>query len=192
MLAAYHGQIWNASKIGASLGLNYHTVNYYLDYLQNTYLILALAPYHVNIRNRLVKSPKIFWRDTGLLHALLKAPRMETLLSQPWVGASWEGWCINQILAALKTTGEDFDAYFFRTNDGYEIDLVLKFSKGLWAFEFKLTTAPGREDMERLNAAADLIKADKRLLISKSDRPTASSEFISTNMRHCLKIILGE
>lgn len=190
MLAAYHGQIWNASKIGASLGLSYHTVNHYLDYLQNTYLILALTPYHVNIRKRLVKSPKIFWRDSGLLHALLEVPRLETLLSQPWVGASWEGWCINQILAALKTAGEDFDAYFFRTNDGYEIDLVLKFSRGLWAFEFKLTSAPGAEDMKRLNVAADLIKADKCLLISKSSKPTASPDFISTNMRHCLEIIL--
>lgn len=190
MLAACHGQIWNASKIGASLGLNYHTVNHYLDYLENAYLILALAPYHTNIRKRLVKSPKIFWRDSGLLHALLEVQNKEMLLSQPWVGASWEGWCINQILATLKTAGEDFDAYFFRTNDGYEIDLVLKFSKGLWAFEFKLTSAPGAEDMKRLNAAADLIKAEKRLLISKSARSAASSEFISTNIRHCLELIL--
>lgn len=190
MLAAYHGQIWNASKIGASLGLSYHTVNHYLDYLENTYLILPLAPYHANIRKRLVKSPKIFWRDSGLLHALLEAPDKETLLSQPWVGASWEGWCINQILAALKTAGKNFDAYFFRTNDGREIDLVLKLSQGLWAFEFKLTTAPSAEDMKRFNATADLIKADKRFLISKSERSAAGSKFVSTHMRHCLEIIL--
>ena len=190
MLAACHGQIWNASKIGASLGLSYHTVNHYLDYLQNTYLILSLAPYHANIRKRLVKSPKIFWRDSGLLHALLEVSDKEALLSQPWVGASWEGWCINQILAALKTAGKDFDAYFFRTNDGHEVDLVLKFSKGLWAFEFKLTGSPGTEDMERLNTAADLIKADKRILVSKSLRSASGSRFISTHLRHCLEIIL--
>lgn len=192
MLAACHGQIWNASKIGANLGLSYHTVNHYLDYLQNTYLILALAPYHANIRKRLVKSPKIFWRDSGLLHALLEVPNMETLLIQPWVGASWEGWCINQILTALKTAGENFGLYFFRTNDGHEIDLIVKFSKGLWAFEFKLTSAPGIEDMKRLNTSADLIQADKRFLISKSVRTTAGSKFTSTNIRHCLEIILDK
>ncbi len=190
MLAACHGQIWNASKIGASLGLSYHTVNHYLEYLQDTYLILSLAPYHANIRKRLVKSPKIFWRDSGLLHALLGVSNLEGLLSQPWVGASWEGWCINQILATLKTVGEDFDAYFFRTNDGREVGLVLKFRKGLWAFEFRLTSAPGVEDMNRLNTVADLIKADRRILISKSARPESSSKFISTHLRHGLELLL--
>mgnify|MGYP001606885171 CR=1 FL=1 len=190
MLAACHGQIWNASKIGASLGLSYHTVNHYLDYLEDTYLILSLAPYHANIRKRIVKSPKIFWRDSGLLHALLDVSSMEALLSQPWVGASWEGWCINQILATLKTAGKDCDAYFFRTNDGHEIDLVLESSKGLWAFEFKLTSAPGAEDMKRLNAAADMIKAGKRFLITRSSGLETGSGFVSTNIHRCLKIIL--
>lgn len=190
MLAAGHGQIWNASKIGASLGLSYHTVNHYLECLQDTYLILSLAPYHANIRKRLVKSPKIFWRDSGLLHSLLGVSNMEGLLSQPWVGTSWEGWCINQILATLKTAGEDFDAYFLRTNDGREVDLLLKFRKGLWAFEFKLTSAPGVEDMNRLNTVSDLIKADRRILISKSTRPESSSKFISTHLRQGLEILL--
>ena len=190
MLAASHGQIWNASKIGASLGLSYHTVNHYLDYLQNTYLILSLPPYSANIRKRLVKSPKIFWRDSGLVHALLGISDREELLSQPWIGASWEGWCINQILATLKTTGRDFEAYFVRTNDGHEIDLVLKFSKGLWAFEFKLTSSPGVEDMNRLGAIAGLIKADKRILVSKSIKSEIGSKSISTNLHHSLEIIL--
>ena len=190
MLAACHGQIWNASKIGSSLGLSYHTVNHYLDYLQNTYLILSLPPYHTNIRKRLVKSPKIFWRDSGLLHALLEVSNLEMLLSQPWVGAGWEGWCINQILATLKTAGEDFEAYFFRTNDGHEIDLIVKFRKGLWTFEFKLTSSPGREDMNQLNAVSDLIKADQRILISKTGRSESDRRFTSTNLRHCLEIIL--
>lgn len=190
MLAASHGQIWNASKIGASLGLSYHTVNDYLDYLQNAYLILSLAPYHANIRKRLIKSPKIYWWDSGLLHALMEISSMEALLAQPWVGASWEGWCIHQILATLKTAGKNFDAYFFRTNDGYEIDLILKFSNSLWAFEFKLTGSPGVEDMKRLNFTADLIQADKRFLISKTSRIEHSPKFVSTNMRNCLESIL--
>ncbi len=191
MLAACHGQIWNASKIGASLGLSYHTVNHYLDYLQDIYLILSLPPYYANIRKRLVKSPKLFWRDSGLLHALLDASSVEALLSQPWVGASWEGWCINQILATLKTAGKNFDVYFFRTNDGREIDLVLKFSKSLWALEFKLTSSPGIDDMERLNSTADLIKADKRFLISKTLKSEVGSRFISTNIHGCLEMLLA-
>lgn len=190
MLAASHGQIWNASKIGASLGLSYHTVNDYLDYLQNAYLIFSLAPFHANIRKRLIKSPKIYWCDSGLLHALMEISSREALLAQPWVGASWEGWCLYQILATLKTAGKNFDAYFFRTNDGYEMDLILKFSNSLWAFEFKLTGSPGVEDMKRLNFTADLIQADKRFLISKTSRIEHSPRFVSTNMRNCLEVIL--
>ncbi|OGW84797.1 MAG: hypothetical protein A3C35_05780, partial [Omnitrophica bacterium RIFCSPHIGHO2_02_FULL_46_11] len=136
MLAACHGQIWNASRIGSSMGLSYHTVNQYLDYLQNAYLIFVLRPFHTNIRKRLVKSPKIFWRDSGLLHALLGASSKENLLAKPWVGASWEGWALGQIIFTLQAAGELFDAYYFRTSDGSEIDLVLEFSKGRWAFEF--------------------------------------------------------
>ena len=88
MLAALHGQVWNASQVGQSLGLSYHTVNSYLDYLAGAFLIRRLPPYQSNIRKRLVKSPRIYWRDSGLLHALLNAPDERALLSQPWVGAS--------------------------------------------------------------------------------------------------------
>jgi hypothetical protein len=189
MLAACHGQIWNASKIGASLGLSYHTVNHYLDYLENAYLILRLPPFHANIRKRLVKSPKIFWRDSGLLHALLEVSSREALLSQPWVGASWEGWCINQILATLKTMGQDFDACYFRTADGHEIDLLLKFRKGLWAFEFKLTSSPSIDDMKGLKSAAEMVKADKQVLVSKTLKSEEGIGRISTNMSRCLEIL---
>lgn len=190
MLAACQGQVWNASKIGASLGLSYHTVNHYLDYLQNAYLILCLPSYHANLRKRLVKSPKIFWRDTGLLHSLWGVSGIQALLAQPGVGASWEGWCINQILAALKTAGEAFDASFFRTSDGREIDLVLKFRKGLWAFEFKLTSSPGPEDMKRLHDTGNLIGVDRCVLVSRSGKIEVNPGLVSTNMRGCLKIIL--
>ncbi|OGW86460.1 MAG: hypothetical protein A3A81_02720 [Omnitrophica bacterium RIFCSPLOWO2_01_FULL_45_10b] len=190
MLAACHGQIWNASRIGSSMGLSYHTVNQYLDYLQNAYLIFVLRPFHTNIRKRLVKSPKIFWRDSGLLHALLGASSKENLLAKPWVGASWEGWALGQIIFTLQAAGELFDAYYFRTSDGSEIDLVLEFSKGRWAFEFKLTSTPSPDDMKRLNAAADLIKADKRILISKTNKLDCGPNFISGNIRQCLNQIL--
>ena len=187
MLAALHGQIWNASTVGASMGLNYHTVNRYLDYLENAYLLTRLPPYHANIRKRLIKSPKIFWNDSGLLHALLGAVNRQTLLSQPWLGASWEGWALNQIVSSLKATGQSFEPYFFRTSDGHEIDLIVEFSKGLWAFEFKLTTSPGPQDFKKLNNISNLIKADKRILVTRTLQPHESKTFVSTNIRHCLE-----
>ncbi len=191
MLAACHGQIWNASHVGSSMGLSYHTVNHYLDYLQNAYLIYLLQPFHANIRKRLVKNPKVFWRDSGLLHAVMGVKTMDSLLTQPWVGASWEGWILNQIILTLQAAGESFDAFFFRTSEGYEIDLILEFSKGRWAFEFKLSSTPSPNDMRRLNMMADLIKADKRILVSKTDKFEANSKFISGNIRQCLKQILA-
>ena len=89
MLAAVHGQEWNASQVGKSLALSYHTVNSYLDYLEGAFLVRRLPAYRANIRKRLVKRPKVYWRDTGLLHALLNVSDQAALLSQPWVGASW-------------------------------------------------------------------------------------------------------
>jgi len=142
MIAAVHGQIWNASRIGQSLSLNYQTVNSYLDYLEGAFLIRRLQPYHANIRKRLTKSPKVYWRDAGLLHSLLQTRTHDDLLAQPWVGASWEGFVIEQILNCLTAHGRDVQPRFFRTADQHGIDLVLDFGKSLWAIETKLTVSP--------------------------------------------------
>lgn len=192
MLAVYHGQIWNASAVSSSLGLSYHTVNHYLEYLQNTYLIRLLPPFHANIRKRLVKSPKIYWRDSGLLHALMNVVDWNDLLAQPWVGASWEGWCISQILGFLTSSGKKYDAYFFRSSDGHEIDLVLKLPKGLWAFEFKLTSVPSPADMVKLNDVADLVGADRRILVTRTTRSEMGLRFVSANIRDCVTKILSK
>ncbi len=133
MLAAVHGVPWNASAIGQSLGLNYQTVNSYVDYLEGAFLVRRLPPYHVNIRKRLVKRPKMYWRDSGLLHALLGVSRLDDLFSQPWAGASWEGFVIEQVLAKLTALGEDATAYYLRTSDQYEVDLLLDFGREEWA-----------------------------------------------------------
>src|SRR5881397_1281601 len=98
MLAALQGQILNASQLGASLGVSYHTVKSYLDHLEGAYLVRRLPPYHANIRKRLIRNPKIFWRDTGIIHALLNVSEQRKLLEQPWVGASWETFVIERIL----------------------------------------------------------------------------------------------
>ena len=167
MLAATNGQEWNATQIGKSLALSYHTVNSYLDYLEGAFLIRRLLPFHANIRKRIVKRPRVYWRDSGLLHALLGAGGAGELLNQPWVGASWEGFVIDQVFTALRHAGRAFEAFSFRTSDQREIDLVLRVGAELWALEVKLTTRPGLHDLKRLNAAADLISADRRFLICR-------------------------
>ncbi|MBT6146263.1 MAG: ATP-binding protein [Gemmatimonadetes bacterium] len=111
MLAAVHGQLWNASQIGKSLGLSYHSVNAYVDFLEQAYLLRRLPAYSANIRKRLVRSPKLYWRDSGLLHALLDTGTDDDLLVRPWVGASWEGWIIEQLLSRLSSAGRTFQAY---------------------------------------------------------------------------------
>jgi predicted AAA+ superfamily ATPase len=182
MLAADHGQIWNASRIGQSLGLSYHTVNGYLDYLEGAFLIRRLQPYKANVRKRLVKSPKVFWRDTGLLHALLNVTDERSLLSRPWVGASWEGFVIEQTIGVLSSRGLSFTPHFFRTNDRYEIDLVLDFGDECWAIEVKLTASPSPADMERLDKTADMVGATHRFLVSKTKRPAGGEDRASLDL----------
>ncbi len=182
MLAAVHGQVWNASQIGQSLGLNYQTVNSYLDFLIGAFLVRRLPPWHGNARKRLVKSPKMYWRDSGLLHALLRAGDRHALLAQPWVGASWEGFVIEQILGTLQAAGQPIEAFFFRTSDGHELDLVLERPAGRWAIEIKLTADPSPADTARLDKTADMIDAARRFLVSQTPRVIEGPRTASCNL----------
>jgi len=182
MIAAVNGQTWNATQIGQSLGLSYHTVNSYLDYLEGAFLIRRLPPYHANIGKRIVKSPKVYWRDSGLLHTLLGGVAENALVDQPWVGAFWEGFVIEQVLALLAQRDHRAESFSFRTSDQHEIDLVLDFGDRLWAIEVKLTSAPGPGDMRRLNSAADLLGADKRILISQTRHAVSGKREVSCNL----------
>lgn len=182
LVAAVHGQVWNASQLGQSLGLSYKTVNSYLDYLIGAYLIRRLPPWHANLRKRLVKSPKMYWRDSGLLHALLNVPDDRALLVQPWVGASWEGYVIEQVIGELTSQGRAFEPYYFRTSDGYEIDLVLDLGTERWAIEVKLTGSPSPADLDRLDASADMIKASRRFLVSQTNRSAGDERRASCNL----------
>ena len=168
MLASVHGQEWNASQIGKSLGLSYHTVNSYIDYLVGAFLIRRLDAYHANIGKRLVKRPKLYWRDTGLLHSILNIENADALLSQPWVGASWEGYVIQQVISVLEIKGAVHNAFYLRTSDQREIDLILELAGERWAIGVKLTSRPGRDDLATLNRNADLIEADQRFLVCRS------------------------
>ena len=182
MLAAVHGQIWNGSQIGSGLGLSYHTVNSYLNFLQNAFLIRVLNPYFPNIQKRLIKSPKVYWRDSGLLHALLQVSSYDDLLHQPWVGFSWEGWVIEQVVGFLKTQLIPHEAYFYRTSSGQEVDLVLKVYGTLVACEIKLTTSPDLRDVARLKEIGKEIGAKKFIFISRNQNTTKSSDTLVTNV----------
>jgi len=182
MLAAVHGQAWNAVQVGQSLGLSYHTINGYLDFLEGAFLIRRLQPYSGNVGSRLTKAPKVYWRDSGLLHALQGANTEESLLSQPWVGASWEGFVIEQILGLFEQRGDKPGAFHFRTSDQREIDLVLDFGSKLWAVEIKLTSQPSPADLEKLNRYADLVKADRRFLISRTRSQVSNGRVTSCDL----------
>jgi len=175
MLAAVHGQIWNASQIGQGLGLNYHTVNSYVDFLDGAFLLRRLPPWLPNLKKRLVRSPRIYWRDSGLLHAIAGARSMDDLLARPWVGASWEGFVIHQIVGALGANGETVQSHYFRTADGLEADLVFEYDGHLWAIEAKLTSSPSPADFERLKRTADVIGSDRRYLVAQVQESTTDS-----------------
>jgi predicted AAA+ superfamily ATPase len=123
MLAHSHGQLWNGAKVAASLGVSGPAVKHYLGILQDTFMVRVLQPCHANLKKRLVKSPKVYLRDSGLLHALLGLADHDSLLSHPVLGASWEGFVIEQILSAKPLSAQ---AGFYRTSAGAEIDLVLQ------------------------------------------------------------------
>jgi predicted AAA+ superfamily ATPase len=138
MLAHYHGQILNASKFGQALGVRHPTIRKYLDIMDQTFMVRILPPLMANIKKRLVKTPKVYVRDTGILHALLEIENTEDLLGHPTAGVSWEGWCIEQILAVMPA----WRASFYRTSSGEEIDLILEHGRKRLAFEFKASMSP--------------------------------------------------
>ncbi|MBV6429588.1 MAG: hypothetical protein KIPDCIKN_04148 [Haliscomenobacter sp.] len=122
MLASVHGSLWNAESLGRSLGLSGNTVKHYLGFLESSFFVRVLPPFFTNISKRLVKSPKIYLTDTGLLHVLLGIRQQSDLTLHPMAGPSWEGYVLSQIIATLPKGVEPF---FFRTSDGTECDLVL-------------------------------------------------------------------
>ncbi len=140
MIAWNNGNLLNLNSLGKSLGINYHTVNRYINYFENAYLIRRLQPFYFNLKKRLVKSPKIYLTDTGILHRLLRISDYNQLMGHTSIGSSWETYVINQIFS-LKT--DDFDLYFYQTHNGAEVDIV--FVKALIpvaTVEIKFTSTP--------------------------------------------------
>lgn len=149
MLAHYHGQTWNASEISRSMGLSDKTVRSYLDILTGTFLIRQLQPWFENLGKRQVKSPKIYFRDLGLLHSLLDIPNMHSLLGHPKVGASWEGFALEQALQILRSNAP----YFWGTHAGAELDLVFQKQGKRYGMEFKFNAAPTLTPSMRIASA---------------------------------------
>lgn len=138
MVAHNHGQLLNFSALGKSLGVTHTTVRSYIDVLKQTFMTREIQPYESNLKKRLVKSPKLYIRDSGILHALLDIPDFNTLFSHPIYGFSWEGLVIESICAYL----DNADCFFYRTAHGAELDLVVHYRSKIIAFECKVSDAP--------------------------------------------------
>ncbi len=164
MLAHSHGQVWNAAPFAASLGVSQHTVRRYLDILTDTYMIRQLPPWHVNIKKRQVKSPKIYLRDTGLLNVLLGLQKEGDVLRHPQCGFSWEGFVIEQLIRILEI---DYP-YFWATHQGAEIDLVFNKGGQMYGVEIKRQDAP-RMTPSIKNALEDL-KLERIVVIYPGQR----------------------
>ncbi len=139
MIAHYHGQVWNAAEFARSMGNSEATARRYLDILCGAYMVRALTPWHENLKKRQVKSPKVYLRDSGLLHTLLNLDSFDALSGHPKLGASFEGFVIEQLLAALNTTNPSFWA----THGGAELDLLVTIAGKRYGFECKYNDAPG-------------------------------------------------
>lgn len=151
MISHYHGQVWNAAEPARSLGVSEPTVRRYLDILQDVYMVRILQPWHTNLKKRQVKSPKIYFRDSGLLHALLGIRTHHDLQTHPKSGASWEGYVIEE---AIKSIEPD-EVYFWATHNGAEIDLLLFRNGKRFGLECKRVDAP-RLTPSMQSAIADL------------------------------------
>ncbi len=139
MVAHYHGQVWNAAEFARSLGASEVTARGYLDILAGAYMVRILPPWFENIGKRQIKSPKIYLRDSGILHGLLQLATLPELQSHPKLGASWEGFAIEQIIRLFETR----DAYFWATHGGAELDLLVRTRGKQVGFEIKYADAPG-------------------------------------------------
>ncbi len=163
MLAHSHGQTLNASKLADSMGVSGHTIRKYIDLLEQTFVVRTLQPWTGNTKKRLIKAPKVYIRDTGLLHALLDIESMEQLFAHPVYGASFEGFVIENILAQLP----HWQASFYRTSSGAEFDLVLEKAGRRVAIEIKASTSPrlGRGNW----SALETLQPDQSFVVAPVD-----------------------
>lgn len=187
MLAHNQGALLSASKLAAALALSGQTVTNYIDLLVDLLLVRRLHPYHANTGKRLIKSPKVYVRDSGLVHALLGIADHNQLAGHPVVGMSWEGFVIENLLGASPPRTR---ASFYRTSAGAEIDLILELpaNHGLWAIEIKRGLTP-RPERGFHTARADLNPAKCFVVYSGSDRYPLSLEVEAIGLRESMQVL---
>lgn len=174
MLAHWHGQVWRASEFARSFGISEMTVSRYLDLLTSTLVVRRLSPWHENLKKRQVRSPKVYVVDTGLLHSLLNIESNPDLLGHPKVGASWEGFLLEQVIRQLSARPDQ--CFFWATHAGAELDLLVIAGRRRVGFEFKRTSAPqvtpsmrialtdlGLERIDVIHAGHDTFPLDRRI-----------------------------
>lgn len=174
MLAHHHGQYWNHSEVAAVLGVNMKTVQRYVELFKGAYIIRELSPYFANIGKRLRKAPKLYIRDTGILHALLMINEYSHLYASPQLGASWEGFGIEQLISLLHLREEQ--CYAWSVHSGAEVDLVIQMSGGLVGVEFKAADAPRRT--RSMTAAVETLKLRKLFVVYPGDKDYPLDETI--------------
>jgi predicted AAA+ superfamily ATPase len=183
MLAHLQGESVNFSKLGGNLEVDGKTIATYIDILVDLLLVRRLEPWHANVKKRLIKSPHFYIRDSGILHQLLGIGDYNSLLSNPVLGKSWEGFVIENILSVLPNRTE---AYFYRTAAGAEIDLLLKLpDKGLWAIEIKSSVAPKIKQGFHL-ACKDVNATQKYVVYSGDDEFPIEKDTIVMSLRNLL------
>ncbi|MBN2382494.1 ATP-binding protein [bacterium] len=189
MLAHSQGQLFNASKLASSMGLSAPTIRHYLDILTDTYIIRQLSPFHANLKKRCIKSPKVYFRDTGLLHALLNIASRDELSGHPILGHSWEGFIIEQIISGLPDRSQTF---FLRTNAGAEIDILIQQPKTkMTAVEVKYSAAP-RPSRGFINLVVDLDISPGIIIYPGSDEYPLHPHVRVSSLDRFLKTMTGD
>ena len=173
MLAHWHGQTWNASELGRAMSASDKTMRRYLDLLTGTFMVRQLQPWFENVAKRQVKAPKVYLRDTGLLHALLEIPNEAALLSHPRIGASWEGFVIEQVLRALRPR----NAWFWASHGGGEVDLLVVVEGRRIGFEVKFNEAP--TITRSMREVVDTVRLDHLFVVCPTTHEYPASERIS-------------
>ena len=186
MLAHYHGNQVNFSEFGRSLESSHTTIKNYLDLLTDFYMVRQLNPWSGNSKKRLVKSPKIYLRDSGILHYLMQVSNIEALFSHPIIGASWEGFVIENIINQLD---ESWEYFYYRTATQVEIDLILHTPDNkIWAVEIKRTSAPKLKRSFH-EACKDIKATHKWVIIANNERYPLPGEVEVIGLLDFLKII---
>jgi len=177
MLTDYHGNLFNASELGRSLDLNHKTVKHYVDILSGTFMIRQLQPWFANISKRQVKSPKIYFRDSGLLHTLLTIQNREQLHVSSKLGASWEGFALEQVIDHYQA--EPADCFFWATHAEAELDLLIVKGNQKYAFEFKYSSRP--RSTKSMQSAIESLNLDYITIVIPGD----SHYYLQDKIRVC-------